>query len=286
VPLRVGWAVCRAAGAAFFLLARRRRRLALENLRLAFGAEKTPAEIRAIARRSVQSFFMTCFETVWFAEHRGRSAEAELPADQFELGRRFIGDIYEKAGGIIFVTPHLGNWEVFLRLGQLAEIPLVIVARPLDNPLLEGLVARSRAATGQRIVYKKNAMFSMEEALRRGTCVGVLADQSTRGIPVPFFGRPAYTTVIPALLARKYNRPIVVTACLRRDDGVGFRGLISEPIWPDPKAGEAAEIQRLTEAMNGWMETFIREQPDQWLWMHDRWKRVDRPLRIREDESA
>ena len=279
MPLRIGRIFCRLTGDAFFLLSSRRRKLALENLQMAFGSEKSPAEIRSIARRSVHSFFLTCFEMVWVTRQRP-DWRLQACMDEFEVGRQRLRELYEKAGGIIFVTPHLGNWEIFLRLAQLAEVPLVIVARPLDNPLLEKLVTRSRTATGQRIIYKKNAMFAMEEALRQGRCVGILADQSSRGIPASFFGRPAYTTVIPAILAYKYNRPIVVVACVRKERALEYRGSMSDPLWPDLAANEGSELKRLTEAMNRWMETFILSQPDQWLWMHDRWKRVGRPLQI------
>jgi KDO2-lipid IV(A) lauroyltransferase len=200
--------------------------------------------------------------------------------DEFEEGRRLIREIYDKAGGIIFVTPHLGNWEIFLHLARLAEVPLTIVARPLDNPRLERLLARSRTATGQHIVHKKNAMLAMEEALRHGTCVGILADQSSRGIPVTFFGEPAHTTVVPALLAYKYRKPIVVIACVRRGEGMRFHGMMSGPLWADPAAAEGPELERLTQAMSDWMERFIRSFPDQWLWMHNRWKRVGRALHL------
>jgi KDO2-lipid IV(A) lauroyltransferase len=280
-PHPVARAFCRLLASAFFLIGRQRRRLAIENLQRAFGGEKSPAEIRRIARRSIDSFLMTCFEMMWVTVNGWPAKMFEAHREEFEQGRQRIAEIYEKAGGIIFVTPHLGNWEIFLHLARLAEVPLTIVARPLDNPLLERRVSRSREATGQRIIYKKNAMFVMEEALRRGTSVGILADQSSRGIPAPFFGRPAHTTVIPAILAHKYNRPIVVVACVREgDDNLKFRGLISDPIWPNLLDPEGAEIERLTGEMNRWMETFIRIQPDQWLWMHDRWKRVSRPLQI------
>jgi KDO2-lipid IV(A) lauroyltransferase len=279
MPFRIGRIFCRLTGDAFFLLSSRRRKLALENLQMAFGSEKSPAEIRSIARRSVHSFFLTCFEMVWVTRQRS-AGRLQACMDEFEVGRQRLRELYEKAGGIIFVTPHLGNWEIFLRLAQLAEVPLVIVARPLDNPLLEKLVTRSRTATGQRIIYKKNAMFAMEEALRQGRCVGILADQSSRGIPASFFGRPAYTTVIPAILAYKYNRPIVVIACFRKEEVLGYRGSMSDPLWPDLAANEGSELKRLTETMNRWMETFILSQPDQWLWMHDRWKLVGRPLQI------
>ena len=145
-------------------------------------------------------------------------------------------------------------------------------ATPPLQPPLPGFRA-VRSAT-------KNALFAMEGALKEGTCIGILADQSSRGIPAKFFGRLAHTTLLPALLAYKFNRPIVVIACIRKERALRYRGMLSEPIWPDPTADEGTELRRLTEAMNGWMEQFILTQPDQWLWMHNRWKQVDRPLSV------
>lgn len=279
VPRRVGSALCRLAGDAVFLFSRRRRALALENLQRAFGSSKSPAEIRSIARRSVHSFLMTGLETMWVSRE-WTAGKFPVHVDDFEVFRQRIRELYDKAGGVIFVALHLGNWEILLHVARLAEIPLVVVARPLDNPLLERLVTGSRTATGQQVVYKKNALAAMREALRQGMCVAILADQSSRGIPVSFFGRPASTTVIPAILAYRYNRPIMVVACIRTGRPLSYRGEMSEPLWPDLTADHGSELRRLTEAMNGWMERFILGQPDQWLWMHDRWKHVRRPLRI------
>ncbi|MFQ5520426.1 MAG: lysophospholipid acyltransferase family protein [Candidatus Methylomirabilia bacterium] len=279
MPRGVGSVLCRLAGDALFLLSRRRRNLALENLQQAFGPSKGPAEIRSIARRSVHSFLMTGLETMWISRE-WTAGKFLAHVDELEgLGKR-VRELYDKAGGIIFVTLHLGNWEMFLHLARILEIPLAVVVRPLDNPLLERLVGGSRTATGQQVVYKKNALAAMREALRQGACVAILADQSGRGIPVSFFGRPASTTVVPAILAYRYNRPIVVIACIRTDRPLSYRTEMSEPFWPDLTADHGSEIRRLTETMNGLMERFIRGQPDQWLWMHDRWKHVRRPLRI------
>jgi len=150
VPFRASMAVCRFAGDTFFFLARSRRTTAIDNLLMAYGPEKSPAEIREIAKRSIRSFFMTCFEMIWITGQRP-GEKPEIRMDEFELGRQLIREIYDKAGGIIFVTPHLGNWEIFLHLARLAEIPLTIVARPMDNPLLEQLVARRREEQDRRV---------------------------------------------------------------------------------------------------------------------------------------
>jgi KDO2-lipid IV(A) lauroyltransferase len=181
--------------------------------------------------------------------------------------------IHEKSEGCVFVTPHLGNWEFLPYVGTLAGIPLVIVARNLRNVYLERLLYSERAGSGQLIIPNINALMLMQEALKRGKSIGMLPDQSTRkGIAVEYFGRPALTTPVPAILALLYKRPIVVVACCRKSPAFRFEGYISEPIWPDANESEKAEVYRVTREMNRRMESMVRKHPEQYLWMHNRWK--------------
>ena len=183
--------------------------------------------------------------------------------------------VHEDAGGCVFVVPHLGNWECLAHAGALAGIPLTIPVRPLDNRKLEALLYEMRASSGQEILAKKNAFFHLREALRKGRSVAILADQNAggEGIDAPFFGKPARTTPAPAALAFLYNRPIVLISCLRKGDGRRYEILLSEPIAPDMDAQSAkGEIERLTRVVNEETENFIRKGPEQYLWIHDRWK--------------
>ena len=105
-----------------------------------------------------------------------------------------------------------------------------------------------------------------------GRSVGILPDQATyKGIPVEFFGRPAWTTPVPALLAVVQRRPLVPVACVRTGR-LRFGGILGEPIWPRERGSEKAEVVRLTALMSRQMEDAIRACPEQYLWMHNRWK--------------
>jgi KDO2-lipid IV(A) lauroyltransferase len=118
--------------------------------------------------------------------------------------------IHDESGGCIFVTPHIGNWEVLPHVSSFAGIPLAVVARPLDNEYLEKLIFENRIPEGQTIIPKSNAMFVLQKTLQKGWSIGMLPDQSTmKGISIDYFGRPATTTPVPAILAINYNRPIV-----------------------------------------------------------------------------
>ncbi len=183
-----------------------------------------------------------------------------------------VKQLHDASNGCVFVTPHLGNWELLPYIATAVGVPMVIPVRPLDNPLIEDLLSRNREQTGHVFLDRRNVMMKLQHHLRRGRSAAILADQSTLGgLVTPFFGRPALTTPVPAVLAMQHGCPIVVVACVR-SGRLRFAGRVSEPILPRPDTFEKAEARRLTELMNRAMEDLIREFPEQYLWMHDRWK--------------
>lgn len=275
-PLRVIHGVSGILGTLFYLFVKKRRTIAMGNLRSAFSGERDERELIKIARQSCKSFFLTYLETTKFQHlFRGANALENLLKTSEDLNESFqkAKKIHEDSGGCIFVTPHIGNWELLPHASSVVGIPLVVVVRPLDNPLLEKLIYRRRAETGQVIIPKRNALFVLQETLRQGKSIGMLPDQSTmQGISVDFFGRKATTTPVPAILSIMYNKPIVVVACCRKADSYTFQGIVSDPLWPRERKSEKEEIFRLTEAVNREMESIIRNYPGQYLWMHNRWK--------------
>lgn len=262
-------------GDLLFRLVPRRRDIALDNVRKAFAGEKTEDEIREIARRSCQSLFLTAFEVMQSQEvFRSPDVMEKLRKTNDDLESLFLKakKIHDEANGCIFVTPHIGNWELLPSVSALVGIPLVMVARPLDNPYLEKLFYENRTASGQLVIPKKNAMFVLQRTLQQGRSIGMLTDQSTmKGILVDFFGRRATTTPVPAVLAITKNRPIVVVACCRTAD-FRFEGFVCDPIWPGSYVHERDEIYRITREVNRQMEAIIRRYPEQYFWLHNRWK--------------
>ncbi len=276
IPLRITSIISNLLGDILFILVPRRRRIAIENLRHAFAGEKGDQEIERIARESCRSFFLTFLEIVKLrylftgADIMGKlSAYADNLDELFSKARR----VHDESGGCIFVTPHIGNWEILPRVSSFIGIPLAIVARPLDNEYLEDLIFSNRITGNQVIIPKKNAFFVLKKTLQRGMSIGMLPDQSTmKGISINFFGRPATTTPVPAILAITHRRPIVVTACCRKQGDYRYEGFVSDPIWPGEYSSEKAEIFRITEEITRNMESIIRKYPGQYLWMHNRWK--------------
>lgn len=288
VPLRVVKGVSAVLGDMLFFLVPKRRSIALENIAHAFP-EKSPAEIKDIARESCRSFFLTFLEIIKLRYLFNRSdtinrirERAQGVDDLFRKAKA----IHDESGGCIFVTPHIGNWEVLPHISALVGIPLAVVARPLDNKRLEKLVFANRVAGGQILIPKKNALFTLQKTLQRGTSIGMLPDQSTmKGISIDFFNRPATTTPVPAILAITYRRPIVVIACCRKNHGDGYEGFVSDPIRPGEQyASEKAEIIRLTTEITRQMEKIIRKYPGQYLWIHNRWKTYSGKKEILSDQ--
>ena len=276
LPMGLVRRISRLIGDLVFRFDRRRRAIGIDNLRYALGEAMSEAQIEQTVRESCGAFVLTLFEIIKFRRRLAdpqRIRELAHQTESIEAVLREVKAINAQAKGCIFVTPHLGNWEVLPYASSYIGVPLAMVARPLDNPYLERLVFQNRTATGQILIPKRNAMFMLERALHRGKSIGLLADQSTaRGIAVEFFGRKAMTTPVPAILATAYNRPIVVVACCRSRDAEGFEAFLAPPIWPGDYQSEKAEILRLTAAMNRAMESLIRQRPEQYLWIHNRWK--------------
>jgi KDO2-lipid IV(A) lauroyltransferase len=275
-PLKIIHYLSSLLGTLFYFLVSKRRRIAVDNLRHAYAGEKEEQEIRGIARMSCVSFFLTFleitkFQSVLNPEH----IEKEIKKASHGLDKLFqkARKIHDESQGCIFVTPHIGNWELLPHVSSAVGIPLVVVVRPLDNLYLEKLIYEKRSGSGQVIIPKRNAMFVLQKTLQQGKSIGMLPDQSTmQGISVEFFGRKATTTPVPAILAIRYKRPIVVVACCRSKEGYHFEGIVSDPIHPAVYQSEKDEIFRMTEAMNKTMESIIRLYPEQYLWMHNRWK--------------
>ena len=281
LPVKALRAICAVLGYVLYTAMPRRREIALQNIRIAFGDKMSGKEISELARQSCKVFFLMAIEIIRSPiRFEGDRAvrDGRYKTEHLEHLFQKAKMIHDQTGGCIFVTPHLGNWELLPYVCALIGIPLGIVFRSFDNPYLERAVLSSRITCGHLMIPKKNAMFSLERILRKGKSVALLPDQSTnRGLRVKFFGEFATVTPTPALLAIRHGRPVVVVAACRTNDPYFFEGFVSDPIWPDPHtADERSEIVRITREINLKMEEVIRRYPEQYLWMHNRWKASDR----------
>jgi KDO2-lipid IV(A) lauroyltransferase len=229
-----------------------------------------PAEIRRVAREV-------------FAHFGGLAADL-LRSETEPVGSllsrvEIVGMEHARAAassgrGVFFATPHIGNWEWAALVTGASGFPVTVVARPLDNPLLDTRLRAMRERTGCLVVSKREAARTLLKTLRSGGVVGILADQRARppdAVVVPFFGRPASTTTSIARFVEKTGALILPVVCLRVAPG-RYRLVYSAPIDVAGLPPEEREVQPLTALVTALVESQVRAAPEQWLWLHDRWR--------------
>ena len=268
-----------ALGNFYAALGGRRRSIIDFNLRLAFP-EMTDDERRSLARAVTRHFARSALDAIRIQ----RLQPPELMASVEITGLNHLQDALSLGRGAFFLTAHIGSWEVAaLVTGLEVEGGLAVVNRPLDNPLLEVELDRLRTLYGNRVFGKRNILREMLSQLNRGGGVGILIDQRVRedqGVEVPFFGHPAWTHPILARVARKTRAPVVPTFALRATPG-SYRLRYEQPLVVDDLPEAELDDVALTAGYMAILEAAIRQNPDQWLWYHDRWKQ----LRLQEQQQ-
>lgn len=177
--------------------------------------------------------------------------------------------------GMILLTGHCGNWELMaLGFGQRFKNPISVLARRQDNPFLNRMVEDMRSHYNNKVIYKSGALKGIISAVRRSETIGILVDQSVmpkEGCLINFMGRKAWASKLPVILAQKTGVPVVPVFIYRENDHhvmqfypeVNFEGDKSD-------AGVIRDVQTYTSIL----ERFVVEHPDNWYWIHRRWKRA------------
>ncbi len=270
VPRRASYAVAGGCARALLALAPKLRRTAEFNLRLAF-----PDWDEARRRSTIQGM----------ARQLGRMAAefARLPKYTGEnIGEIVVLEGHEnflagqKAGkGVLYLTGHIGAWELSSFAHALYGYPLHFMARQLDNGRLDALVNRYRCLSGNRPIYKNDSARAVLKILREAGTVGILADQNTmpeEGVFVEFFGKSACTTTGLARVAL-HTGAAVVPGYAVWDGGIGKYRLTFEPPVELMRTGDTErDVYVNTQKFARVTENIIRKYPDQWVWVHARWK--------------
>jgi Kdo2-lipid IVA lauroyltransferase/acyltransferase len=242
----------------------RLRRTALRNLALALP-ELGPEEHARIADGVFASIARLL---VAFARFPRIGGERVKPWIRYE-GYEHFEQALARGKGVLFATAHLGNWELSAFAHALLSAPMQVVVRPLDNPLIDRLVARRRALSGNRLIEKKEFARPILAALRRNQAVGVLIDQNAaaeNGVFVNFFGVPACAATGFARLAARSGAAVIPGFALWSAEEGRYVLRFYPPV---EMTGDA---EKDTAALHKVLENVIREYPDQWLWIHRRWK--------------
>ena len=177
--------------------------------------------------------------------------------------------------GVIIVSAHLGSWETGLQyVCCMADKPVLGVAKKIRLGSLDRWVLRTRTRFGLRIIYKKGALPEMRRLLRRGGVLGLLVDQSRKseGVDATFFGHRVTVTPAAAFLAVRCNSLILPVFCTRKADG-RLTMAVHAPLAADWTGDLKSDVQQITQAITDVVEKAVRENPDQWFWVHKRWKK-------------
>jgi KDO2-lipid IV(A) lauroyltransferase len=262
-------------GRVWFVVDKRHRDVALENLTHVFGAEKNVVQVRNLARQIFCNLILIIFEIGWVMRIRVK----DFPKYFHVQGLHYLKAAHKKDKGVLVLTGHMGNWELMSMAAAMLGYSMSAIYRPLDFKPLDRFFIELRGRYGTTLYPKKNAMRPILRGLKKGELIGILLDQNTNvqsGVFVDFFNRKACTNKGLALIALRTQAPVVPLFLLRGDDG--FRVEFGPEV-PVIRTGDKEEDVRInTRQYNRVIEDVIRRYPDQWFWVHRRWKtRPSRP---------
>ncbi|PID41485.1 MAG: hypothetical protein CR981_03210 [Proteobacteria bacterium] len=259
----------------FFQLLKRRRELAIKNLSLAYGESEQKAQYRQLAKKVFLGIARTTAETILIFNGRydidQHVKNKELAAEKI---RQLAG---RSTKGIIIIGAHFGNWELLAHFMAIHGYPGLVVGRAGDNKLIENkMTTPFREKFGNRNVHTGKAMRDITKTLRSGQPVGILFDQkATRanGVKSSFFGKQCGTTTAIATLKLKYD-PLIVPGFARRCDDGDYEILIGDPVTytAEDKDDKKQKIAAMTQRYNDILEDMVRSAPEQWFWVHNRWR--------------
>ena len=258
------------------------RRGVVERQVAAAFPEKDREEVLRIARGAYEHLGRTVIETAMMAR-LGQQDILDLfePPDCYEL----VDEALAAGGGCIFVTGHLGNWELGGAYLAARGVPLDVIVRRMQNPLFDTYLNDTRMRLGMHVVYDADAVRRTTRSLRENRAIAFLADQGVKGLAstfVPFFGRPAKTPRGPAVFALRTNVPTLFVAPIRQPSGryrMSFERIPVEDTGDRDRDVDAI-VARYTKVLENW----VRRTPEQYLWHHRRWRRQppDTPPHLRE----
>jgi KDO2-lipid IV(A) lauroyltransferase len=268
-PIKINRFIGRRMGECAFFLVSAQRRKTVDNLRIAFGSEKSAREIRNIARGVFRNLGENLFEMLNSSKFTSRNIDRYV---------RIKGlDIVEKAlsqkRGFIVLSAHFGNWELLAGYFGLKKYPVNVLARPLRYEKYDKWVNDLRKGMGVNVIMRDESARTILRFLKDGQSIAILADQdisSLDGVFVDFFGRQAFTPSAPVILALATAVPIIPMFIVREKDGHTI--YVEEPIELDITGNKDTDIKVNTQKWSKVIESYIRKYPSQWVWVHERWK--------------
>lgn len=249
----------------------RHYRRAKDHIRGAFGDGMPPQEVDRIARECLECAVMFTIEAVCLPRLiNPRSWPRYVQLANLEE----MVSVLLSGRGAVLVTGHYGSFELAGHLLACLGFDVIAVMRPLDNKHLNDYIVRSRRTHGLRLLDKRGAAAEAEQSLDDGFLVGFIGDQDagSKGMFVDFFGRPASTYKSIGLLAMSKEIPIIVGYARRLGHSARYEVGVKRIIRPEEWSTQPDPLRWLTQEYTSAIEAFVRDAPEQYLWIHRRWK--------------
>ena len=269
---RVPWEPALAWGTAMgtlaYHLSARYRNVADKNLKIAYGDSLTEHQRQNLIKRVFQHFTRAMLveflkgSSMTLAEIQGRvKLDSMEPLEAAEA----------RGKGVIIIAAHLGNWEWSAKYLALAGHPILVIARQSEDEKFNALTDRIRGDGGNTVHPRGGSPRPLIKTLRENGRIAIVPDQKSEDVFVPFFGRLAGTVAGPAVLALKTGATLLPIFCPRQPDG-SYKIIMGPEIIPEPTGDRDADILQIMAQLTKIIEDMVRQYPDQWLWLHDRWR--------------
>ena len=263
MPLRLVYLISRMLCIFTYHVIRIRRDVTMENLRNSLGEEFSKKELEKIACKAYVNIGITFMEMLIVHRFKEHILEMVDMSDSYILKHNM-----DRGHGVIVVSCHFGSWELIGAAISASGIPMTVVVKKLSNPYIDNIIYQLRTGFGNNIINYGASVKHIVRALRNNEVIGLISDQDAgrEGIFIDFFGRKASTPRGAALLALKYKAPIVVAMTVRTGNGK------YKSIFKELTVYENDTIETVTRRYTAVMEDIIRQYPEQYFWMHRRWK--------------
>ncbi len=253
-----------------YRLANKEREKTIRHLTWAFGQEKTDEEIRRLSQQVFMNFAVAAVDAIRLPIIIRNGFDGLITVEKMHLLHQALA----KGKGVILLTGHFGNWELLGAWLAQQGIPLKVVGRTAYDPRLDKMIVETRNNAGYTNIPRGKGTREIIRSLRQGYAIALLIDQDTKveGVFVNFFNRPAHTATGPVILAKKFGSPILpVFIRLRRD--LTYHAEFLPPVTLQDTGDEELDLIANVQKCSDVYEMMIRQYPNQWAWMHERWKK-------------
>ena len=259
-----------AIGKMAFCLAKGARGRTIRHLTWAFGNEKSPEEIKSLARKAFLNLATSAADAIRLPILIEQGLNNFVTVEGFH----HLKNAHAKGKGVVALTGHFGNWELLGAWLAQKGIPLKVIGRPAYDPRLDKMIIDVRNNAGYTNIPRGKSSREIIRSLKLGYVLGLLIDQDTRvdGVFVNFFGRPAHTATGPIILSQRFGAPILPVFIRLRED-LTYHVYCGEELSLENTGDKERDLIANTQKCSDVYESIIRRFPDQWVWMHRRWKK-------------